>query len=295
MKSVGPKLVPFFKTVAIFFVLFPEESYLASIFYCICKCLPIISLILFVLLHGMNFKEEYTYARRVLIGLVFSCAGDALLVWKNQGFFIHGLLAFAVAQLMYARAFGMKPTALCSGAVCTTIGSLCFAYLYPGLKGVMVYFGGLYVVLISFMAWRALARVKFFDDNWVWRDELWTWTKLCSCGGALFFMVSDLIIAVDRFRFPIPYSHQMIMFTYYAAQLGIALSVVDSQVDVVMARTAKEAKEDTKLDYLKEPHKLNGIFPIQEQDQALVTEKDHLSNGVSHINKSSLCSDTDSD
>lgn len=57
LKSVGPKLVPFFKTVAIYFVLFiPVER--PSCFAMAIKCLPIVSLIVFVLLHGMSLGDE---------------------------------------------------------------------------------------------------------------------------------------------------------------------------------------------------------------------------------------------
>lgn len=49
--------------------------------------------------------------------------------------------------------------------------------------------------------------------------------------GAFFFVVSDSVLSLDFFIRPIPYSHPIIMFTYYAAQLGIALSIVDSEVD----------------------------------------------------------------
>ena len=230
LKSVGPKLVPFFKTVAIFFVLYGEDSKLDSYFFCIIKCLPVVSLIIFVLLHGMNFTEYYAYSRRILIGLFFSILGDACLVWKNQGYFTHGLLMFAIAQALYASAFGMKPFNPYVGSVMAVIGGSIYYYLLPGLQGIMVYLTLLYVCLISFMGWRAIARVQFFDD-------LWTWTKLCSCMGAIAFMVSDLVIAVDKFRFNVPFSHPIIMFTYYAAQFGIALSVVDSQVDVVLQKS----------------------------------------------------------
>ena len=231
LKSVGPKLVPFFKTVTIFFVLFGEDSYLESVFYCIIKCLPIVSLIFFVLLHGMNFSEAYSYSRKILAGLIFSGLGDAFLVWKRAGYFQHGLVMFALAQLMYASAFGMRPFKLYVAAPCFLIGGAIYAYLFPGLQGAMVWLGGMYMILIMFMAWRAIARVQIFND-------LWTWTKLCSCLGAVAFIISDLVIAVDKFRFKVPYSHPMIMTTYYAAQLGIALSVVDSQVDELLKKTA---------------------------------------------------------
>ena len=235
LKAVGPKLVPFFKTVAIFFILFEADSRLESIFYCIVKCLPVISLMFFVLLHGMSLSEIYAYSRKILIGLMFSCLGDAFLVWKNAGYFTHGLAMFAIAQVMYCWAFGLRPLALRTGSVCALLGVLVYLFILPGLHGIMVYLGGAYIFLICCMAWRAIARVKFLNDQW-------TWTGLCSSGGAVLFLISDLVIAVNKFRFELPYSHQLIMATYYAAQLGIAVSVVDSHVDALIVKTGKKVK-----------------------------------------------------
>jgi len=53
----------------------------------------------FVLLHGMSFSEYYSYSRKVLAGLVFSCIGDAFMVWSTAGYFIPGVAAFASAQV----------------------------------------------------------------------------------------------------------------------------------------------------------------------------------------------------
>ncbi|KAL5007567.1 hypothetical protein ScPMuIL_016373 [Solemya velum] len=238
LKSVGPKLVPFFKTVAVFFVLFGQDSKV-SVFYCIVKCLPVISLIIFVLLHGMNLSEYYRYSRRILIGLIFSCFGDAFLVYnENYMYFELGLLMFAIAQIEYARAFGWRPLNPYAGVTFTILGSVVFLYLKPYLNGMMIYLLPLYLTLICTMGWRAVARVQFFDD-------LWTWTKLCGCAGAVLFIISDLTIAIDKFICEVPFSHTIIMFTYYAAQLGITLSVVDSQVDEFL-----RMKEDVHNDWL---------------------------------------------
>ena len=110
LKCNGPKLVPFFKTVAIFFILFPKSTYkTADLFYLVFKCLPILSLILFILLNGINLRGfEYSYSRRILTGLAFSLIGDALLVY-DHAFFIHGILAFGISHVLYATAYGMRP------------------------------------------------------------------------------------------------------------------------------------------------------------------------------------------
>lgn len=70
------------------------------------------------------------------------------------------------------------------------------------------------------MAWRAVAGVQLCND-------LWTWTKLSACIGAVLFVVSDMTIAVNKFCFPVPCSRTIIMATYYAAQMLISLSAVE--------------------------------------------------------------------
>uniref|UniRef100_A0A1B6LWI5 lysoplasmalogenase n=1 Tax=Graphocephala atropunctata TaxID=36148 RepID=A0A1B6LWI5_9HEMI len=221
LKSVGPKLVPFLKTVAIYFVLFiPVER--PSCFAMIIKCLPILSLIVFVLLHGMSLADEYAFSRRILFGLVFSCFGDALLVWDD--YFLHGMFAFGIAQTIYTSAFGFKPLNPALGSFLYSLCGISLFLLLPGLSGVLAVGVPLYSFLLVTTVWRAIARVQFFE-------ELWTWTKLCSCAGGIMWAVSDALIGFHHFHHPIPYSQALIMVTYYAAQLGISLSVVDSRAN----------------------------------------------------------------
>ena len=82
-KQVGPKLVPFFKSTAVFFVLYPNNSQQSFIFLLL-KCFPIAALGLFVLMHGISFQFEYSYSRRIFTGLMFSMIGDACLVYKEE-------------------------------------------------------------------------------------------------------------------------------------------------------------------------------------------------------------------
>ena len=42
--------------------------------------------------------------------------------------------------------------------------------------------------------------------------------------GAALFMVSDTLLALDRFVTPIPGGKQLVMLSYYGAQAGIAFS-----------------------------------------------------------------------
>lgn len=49
---------------------------------------------------------------------------------------------------------------------------------------------------------------------------------LCAIGAAL-FIVSDSLIAFDKFFVPLTYRTPLIMITYYLAQLGITLSILE--------------------------------------------------------------------
>lgn len=129
---------------------------------------------------------------------------------------------FAVTHMLYASAFGMRPLALRTGLVMTVLSGLFYAYLYPGLSGAFTYLVGVYAALISFMGWRAMAGLRLAGASW-------RWTELAAGGGALLFIVSDMAIALNKFCFPIPYSRALIMSTYYAAQMLIALSAVESR------------------------------------------------------------------
>ena len=45
--------------------------------------------------------------------------------------------------------------------------------------------------------------------------------------GASFFALSDAILGINRFRFPVPGEAYTILATYYVGQMLIALSVID--------------------------------------------------------------------
>lgn len=139
---------------------------------------------------------------------------------------------FAVTHMFYASAFGMRPLALRTGLVMAVLSGLCYALLYPCLSGAFTYLVGVYVALIGFMGWRAMAGLRLAGADW-------RWTELAAGSGALFFIISDLTIALNKFCFPVPYSRALIMSTYYAAQMLVALSAVESREPVEHYRLSK--------------------------------------------------------
>jgi uncharacterized membrane protein YhhN len=133
-------------------------------------------------------------------------------------------MSFAVAHVIYFTAFGIKPfnfRLACPLVACAVpVLALYIPFLSGNLLKVLV---PTYMLLLLAMLWRAVSRLQIFNKNLAW-----TWTKMCCSIGALLFVISDSVLSFNLFIFTLPYSHQLVMSTYYAAQLGIALSMVDS-------------------------------------------------------------------
>lgn len=55
-----------------------------------------------------------------------------------------------------------------------------------------------------------LNKISFFCARFIelvfLRQELWTWTKLCSCIGSICFLISDTLLGFHYFHTPLPYS-----------------------------------------------------------------------------------------
>ena len=226
-------LVPFFAAWLIYFILYmPVLGYppatLSSVFF---KILPILSLCYYVISADKDFKTSISDFRNirlsdplrgnVLIGLLFSVLGDACLVWRDA-LFIPGLLFFAVAQLCYVIGFHADLDDIKSRTKSVFVmAAMCiFLILKSGIDSIiLLVLVMMYTTLIFTMAWMATARF----------ETLKTTEALAGLYGAFCFVFSDLIIAVDKWCFGVPFAPSIIMSSYYIAQLGIALSATKTQ------------------------------------------------------------------
>ena len=154
----------------------------------------------------------------VTAGLVLSLGGDVALMLKSKRAFLVGLVLFLLAQITYSVAFtlwnGFHPQDLVSAAVLLVLAIAIYLYLWPGLNGMQgpVIF---YILAICFMVNRAIS--TFFGDTFT-LTQAW----LLSVGATLFWL-SDLVLAVNRFRHPFR-ANRLGLFLYYGGQLLIALS-----------------------------------------------------------------------
>jgi len=153
----------------------------------------------------------------VILGmaLAFSSLGDALLDLDPGRFFIGGLLVFLVAHLIYIALFvrnrvrPLKPKGwqLTLVAAVLIYSILLSQWLAPSL-GALVGPVMVYVCVITVMAVSAI--LAGFSKPWV-------------CTGMILFLISDSILAVNKFKSPVPLGGYLIWSTYYLAQYGIAI------------------------------------------------------------------------
>ncbi len=158
------------------------------------------------------------YGRRTVAGLVLSAVGDALLV--TDAHFLAGLAAFLVAHLAYTFAFLSDERRLRAERALPFVVWLLAArlYLQPNLYGM----SGpvtVYMLAIGVMMWRAAARVG--------RKGAPTPAEWSALAGAALFGLSDTILAINRFRVPLPRADDLVILLYWAGQYGIARSALD--------------------------------------------------------------------
>lgn len=191
-------------------------------FTCLVRCLPVASLCLFVALHGYENDESYIYSRRILFGLVFACIGDAWLT-NFKEFMIQGTICFAIAHLSYISAFGFQPLKPVLGALCLGLSSFFYYMFCSALNGVLPYATFIYMLILTTTVWRSIARLELLEGRW-------TCSKLCASIGAIMLFISDCALSAYMFIGPFRGGQMLFMSTYYGGQLGIALSVVNTNV-----------------------------------------------------------------
>lgn len=162
----------------------------------------------------------------VMAALLFSWAGDVLLLFqeKNSSFFLAGLVSFLIAHLCYIFSFtrsvrtnnvsliSRKPLVVLP-FVLYGVG---FFWLIHGGLGEMMMPVIAYESIILLMGLTALNRYQRVDPKSF--RQVFT--------GALLFMISDSLLAVNKFYFPFFFSSFFIMLTYVLAQYFIVSGMV---------------------------------------------------------------------
>ena len=161
-----------------------------------------------------------TQFRLFAVALLFSAAGDALLASDGERWFVPGLAAFLTTHLLYATIFLRDPRlphiSLRGGrrfaAVLIPLFAVVYAaFLFPRLGALAAPVVG-YIAAIVAMALLAL-RVA----------------PVSVPVGAVMFMVSDSLLALDKFVWSAQWIGPLIWISYAAAQLLIAFGMLGEQ------------------------------------------------------------------
>jgi uncharacterized membrane protein YhhN len=155
------------------------------------------------------------YGYFIFSGLCVSLFGDVFLMLPPK-YFRPGLLAFLAAQILYCAAFGwsLRAVAFSPLLIILVYTGLVFLFLYRSL-GKYRWPVLFYILAISVMAWLAVSRhLGLLEPG-----------SLLALIGALLFLCSDSINAVNRFKKPFGAAQVLILGTYFAAQLLFALSI----------------------------------------------------------------------
>ncbi|MFT4833265.1 MAG: putative membrane protein YhhN [Flavobacteriaceae bacterium] len=162
-----------------------------------------------------------TLARLLLaVGLIFSWVGDMLLTQESEMYFLGGLGAFLVAQLIYTLVmhksafdkivFKSRPL-----IPIMVFGVILLALLIPN-TGSLAFPIIIYAFCILLMVSSAVLRRGLTSD------DSFNYTII----GAVLFVLSDSCIAIDKFVTPIPLAGFFIMTSYIFAQYYIVKGIM---------------------------------------------------------------------
>ena len=188
------------------------------------KPMIVLSLIGFVYWQSKTLQSS----RRslLLLALICSLLGDILLMFnaQNPQFFIFGLIAFLVAHIMYILLFvkdrNSSKNILPFVIILLIYASALFYLLKNGLGNMLIPVI-IYMLVILTMATTAILR----------KDNVSKQSYFLVFMGALLFMLSDSLLALNMFYKPIPLANFAIMITYALAQFLIVIGILKQPKD----------------------------------------------------------------
>jgi uncharacterized membrane protein YhhN len=184
-------------------------------------------IMIWIAVYFLLYKKKSSFTVPVLVAFFFSWVGDNFLMLsgKNELFFFAGVGGFFFAQLSYIYTFAKFSEKGGRGRLQKNpwLSFLFLAYvagmlilLFPGLEGMMkpiITIYALSLILMSMMALNRSERVGAMSFKLVFF-------------GSILFLISDSMIAFNKFHSEIPLAGFLIMITYIAAQYLIMRGLI---------------------------------------------------------------------
>tara|TARA_R110002050_G_scaffold193214_1_gene328108 strand:+ start:8790 stop:9461 length:672 start_codon:yes stop_codon:yes gene_type:complete len=188
------------------------------------KPLILLSLILFFWIYGRQLaKKTYRY---ILLALFFSLLGDIFLLYDHLSpmYFMLGLVAFLLAHITYALVFLIQGKSILKrkmplvALLLLVYGTTLFIILQDNLGTlkipVIIYILGILAMAITAYSRKDLVGPTSFKLVFI---------------GAVLFILSDSILAINKFLITVPGSHILVMGTYATAQYLIVRGLLLSK------------------------------------------------------------------
>lgn len=194
-----------------------------AITYYITKPIVLVGLLLFLVMQAPVTMSRLPF----LLGLAFSLLGDIFLIPKGTRWFLVGMGAFSITQLMYIWGFNTSKVSwpvLVVGIAAYLVGVILIHLLVNRFsqsssinKAILPYLKiyGALVLAMGMSALLCLARPAWSDLAAV----------LAGIGGVLFFL-SDGMIALEKLDRRLPKNRFWVIFTYHIAQFLIVGAVI---------------------------------------------------------------------
>lgn len=188
-------------------------------------------LLLLPLITAVITYRKTSLKNLLIAALVFSWCGDVLLLFtqRSELYFIFGLISFLTAHIFYTILF-VKEINKANGnlkfknfaLVLIVLYLISFLYvLFPHLGGLKIPVI-IYALVITTMLFAAWQLSKY------WPKPL----SILILTGALSFVLSDSILAINKFYDPLTYAGFLIMTTYLFAQGALVISWLEKKRDV---------------------------------------------------------------
>jgi uncharacterized membrane protein YhhN len=178
-----------------------------------------------MILFSVNLKPFKNWSHRFMFaGLFFAWAGDVILEFsKNNGnIFILGLACFLLAHIMYFTVFIITPgkNSVLSNRIYLLVpviiyGIVLVSFLYADLDDMRLPVIAYAIVILTMLA-GAINRI----------EKVKTYSFYLVLAGAILFVISDSVIAVNKFSHQFESSGILIMSTYVIAQYLIVTGYI---------------------------------------------------------------------
>ena len=168
---------------------------------------------------------DFSNKKILFSALLFSWIGDILLlfVFKDGLFFIFGLVAFLTAHVFYVILF-VKELNISRGKFTLRKPGLLIVLIYMAifLSLLIPHLGDLLIpVIIYSLVISAMLYTAFLLAPHLRRSS-----SALLLSGAISFVISDSILAIDKFYYQLPYAGFLIMITYLYAQGALVWAFV---------------------------------------------------------------------